>query len=179
MRAALAVGVAVSLCACGHAATPVASPVKLTLRAPADGSRLAAATTTVSGAVSPLRARVLVVGHTVKLNAAGAFSTTVSLVPGTNLIDVIASAPHARPAMTALRIIRFVLVTVPDVTGESPTKAAATISGTGLKPRVQGDGDPLSFLLPLPEQVCAQSPGGGARVQPDRTVTVQLGKVCT
>ncbi len=121
---------------------------------------------------------MLVVGQAVKPGAGGSFSATVSLVPGTNLVDVIASAAHARPAMDALRVIRYVLVTVPDVTGEGPGDAAAAIRGAGLKPQLHGDSDPFAFLLPLSEQVCSQSPSGGDQVNPNSTVTIRLGKLC-
>ena len=111
---------------------------------------------------------MLVVGQAVKPGTDGGFSTTVSLVPGTNLIDVIASAPHAQPAMAALRVIRYVLVTVPGVTGESPSDAAAAIRGAGLKPQLHGDSDPFAFLLPFSEQVCSQSPNGGDAGRPEQ-----------
>ncbi len=121
---------------------------------------------------------MLVVGQAVKPGIDGGFSTTVSLVPGTNLIDVIASAPHAQPAMEALRVIRYILVTVPDVTGKSPGDAAAAIRVAGLKPQLHGDSNPLAFLIPLSEQVCSQSPSGGKQVDPNSTVTIRLGKLC-
>jgi beta-lactam-binding protein with PASTA domain len=152
--------------------------VTLTLSSPADGTRIEASVATIAGVVSPRDARVLVVGQTVKAGADGSFSAAVPLVPGTNLIDVIASAPHAQPAMAALRVIRFVLVTVPDVTGKSPSDAAAAIRGAGLKPQLHGDSDPFAFLLPFSEQVCSQSPNGGHQVEPNTTVAISLGKLC-
>lgn len=175
----MAIAAAALLCACGRTARPPAPPVKLTLSAPADGSRIESSTATVSGVVTPRTARVLILGQTVTPDGGGDFSATVALVPGTNLIDVIASTPHARPAMTALRVIRYVLIKVPDVTGESPSNAAAAIRGAGLKPQLNGDSNPFSFLLPLPQQVCSQSPSGGAQVDPNHTVILQVGKVCT
>lgn len=180
-RTIVAVTVAVSLSACGRTAQtqPPAAPVHLRLSSPADEARIDASVATVSGVVSPRSARVLVVGHPVKPGAGGDFSATVALAPGTNLIDVIASAPRARPAMTTLRVIRYVLVTVPDVTGESPSDAAAAIRDAGLKPQLDGDSDPLSFLIPLHERVCSQSPTDGDRVDPNSTVTIRLGKLCT
>lgn len=180
-RTIVAAAAAVSLSACGRTAQTQlpAAPVHLRLNSPADEARIDASTTTISGVVSPRGARVLVIGQPVKPGAGGAFSTTVALAPGTNLIDVIASAPRARPAMTTLRVIRYVLVTVPDVTGESPSDAAAAIRDAGLKPQLDGDSDPLSFLIPLHERVCSQSPTGGERVDPNSTVTIRLGKLCT
>jgi len=80
--------------------------------------------------------------------------------------------------MTAVRVIRYVLVTVPDVTGRSPSYAAATIRDAGLKPQLDGDSDPFAFLLPMSEQVCSQSPRAGDQVNPNSTVTIRLGKLC-
>ena len=152
--------------------------MKLSLNSPADGARLEASVATISGVVSPRSARVLVTGKGVSPGADGSFSATVSLVPGTNLVDVIASAPHARPAMTAIRVVRYVLVRVPDVSGESPSDAAAAIRGAGLKPQLDGDSNPFAFLLPFSERVCSQSPSGGEQVNPNSTVTIRLGKLC-
>jgi len=177
-RTVAAAAVVVALCACGRAAPRHVAPVRLTLSSPADESRVEASAATISGVVSPQSARVLVVGQDVKPGADGSFSTTVSLTPGTNLIDVIASAPHALPAMAALRVVRFVLITVPPVTGQSPTDAAAAIRRAGLKPQLQGDSDPFAFLLPLSEQVCSQTPDGGKQVDPNSVVTIRLGKLC-
>ncbi len=176
---AVLVGVALLLAGCGQAASPRAAPVKLTLNGPADNSRVETGTATISGVVAPHGASVLVLGRRVAPETDGSFSATVALSPGTNLVDVIASAPHARPAMLSLRVIRYVLITVPDVTGKSPNAAANAIRAQGLGARVHGDGDPLAFLLPVPEQVCSQSPAGGHQVEPGTTVTLYLGKLCT
>ncbi len=176
--AALA-GVVLLLAACGQTATPHAAPVELTLNGPSDNSRVETGTATISGVVTPHGARVLVLGRSVSPEADGSFSATVALSPGANLVDVIASAPHARPAMLSLRVIRYVLITVPDVTGKSPDAAATAIRAEGLQARVHGDGDPLAFLIPVPEQVCSQSPAAGHQVEPDTVITLYLGKLCT
>jgi Glucodextranase, domain B/PASTA domain len=171
---------AVFLCACGSstARPPAPAPVQLTLSSPADLARIDASTTTISGTVSPRTARVLVVGRPVKPDADGGFSTEVALSPGTNLVDVIASARHARPAMTSLRITRYVLTSVPDVTGESPKDAAQAIHDAGLTPQLHASGNPFGFLIPLRDQVCSQSPSGEAHVTPGSTVILDIGKVC-
>jgi glucodextranase-like protein/PASTA domain-containing protein len=171
----------VLLCACGSGTThppPAVAPVKLTVSSPADQTRIDSSSTTISGTVSPRTARVLVVGRLVKPDADGGFSAEVALVPGANLIDVIASARHARPAMTSLRITRYVLVSVPDVTGESPKDAAAAIHSAGLTPQIHSSGNPFGFLIPLRDQVCGQSPAGNAHVAPGSTVILDIGKVC-
>lgn len=167
-----------SLSACGATAQPPAAPVKLTLSTPADGARVSSSTATVAGVVSPRNAHVLVLGRTVRPDASGGFSATVRVAPGTNMVDVIASAPRARPAMTAIRIVRYVLTLVPDVTGESQKDAVAALRADGLTAAVQGDSNPFAFLIPIHKQVCGQSPGGGARVQPGSTVTISIGQVC-
>lgn len=169
----------VFLGACGSTARPpAAAPVRLTLSSPADDARIDASNTRISGTVSPRTARVLVLGRPVTPDANGGFSAAVALAPGTNLIDVIASARHARPAMTSLRITRYVLVSVPNVTGESPNDAAKAIHNAGLTPQLQSSSNPFGFLIPLRDQVCSQSPGGNAQVAPGSTVTLNVGKVC-
>jgi hypothetical protein len=170
---------AVLLSACGRATPLAAAPVKLTLRSPVDGVRVSAGVETISGVVLPRKARVLVAGQSVSPGADGRFSASVALVPGMNLVDVIASAPHAPPAMTTIRVIRYVLITVPHVNGESPAAAIRAIRGAGLTPQVDGNSDPFAFLFPLQDQVCSQTPNAGERVVADRTVTIQLGQFCT
>ncbi len=170
---------ALLLAGCGQTTAPRAAPVKLTVDQPSDNSRIESAMARISGVVTPHAARVLVLGQSVPASANGSFATSVALNPGTNLVDVIASAPNARPAMVSLRVIRYVLIAVPDVTGKSPSAAAAAIRAAGLKPELGGDSDPLAFLIPLPEQVCSQSPAAGAHVEPDTAVALHPGKLCT
>ena len=81
--------------------------------------------------------------------------------------------------MVSLRVVRYVLVIVPNVGGKSSSAAAAALRDAGLKPEVHGDSDPLAFLLPFPEQVCSQSPAAGTQVEPDTPVALHLGKLCT
>ena len=175
----LAAAIALLLSACGQTATSTAGPVKLTVSSPTDGSRVETATATISGVVTPHSSQILVLGHGVSASADGSFSTTVTLSPGTNLVDVIASAPHSRPAMVSLRVVRYVMISVPNVLGKSPSAAAAALRNAGLKPELHGDSNPLAFLLPLPEQVCSQYPGAGTQVAPDTAVALHLGKLCT
>lgn len=182
LRAVVEIGGAVALAllgvGCGQRSVRPPAPVRLSLQAPADGARIVATAATVTGDVMPHGARVLVLGRQVTADANGHFSARVALSPGTNLIDVIASAPRARPAMMALRVIRYLLVTVPDVTGRSPAAAAALLRKDGLKPVLRGDSNPFSFLLPFSMQVCSQTPSGGTRVEPNSAVTLQPGQVC-
>ena len=169
----------VLLSGCGQTTAPTAAPVKLTVNSPSDGSRVETSTATISGVVTPHSSQILVLGQGVSPSADGSFSTTVTLSPGTNLVDVIASAPHSKPAMVSLRVVRYVMISVPNVSGKSPSAAAAALRAAGLKPELHGDSDPLAFLLPFPEQVCSQYPGAGTQVEPETAVALHLGKLCT
>jgi hypothetical protein len=175
--AALA-GAALLVSACGKSTVHHAAPVVLSQLSPSDGTRVSSGTVTISGTVKPYHAKVMVLGRRITPAKDGRFSTSVDLQVGTNLIDVIADSKRAQPAMTALRVVRFVLVTVPSVSGRSPRAAAAAIRAAGLVPKVHGSSDPFSFLVPLSSQVCGQSPAAGRRVDPDSTVTLSIGKVC-
>jgi hypothetical protein len=170
---------ALLLAGCGSAAAPPPGPdVRLALLSPSDGLRTSAATITVRGRVRPARAHVLVLGRRVPVARDGSFSTSIHLADGANLIDVLADAPRSTGAVSALRLVRFLLVTVPDLTKESPATATRALRALGLRVRTTGSGDPFGFLVPLRTQVCATTPAAGARVDPGTTVTVQTGKVC-
>ena len=164
--------------ACGRQAPTRIPRVQLRLSAPADGTRVAGSSITVSGTVSPARAKVRVFGRPASVRPDGSFSTRVSLRTGMNLIDVLASLPHASDAMSAIRVERYVLVAVPQVVGKSPDDAEAALQAAGLVPKLQPSGDPLSFLVPLPTQVCSSSPRSGVQVSPGSTVTLATGKFC-
>lgn len=177
--AASALCVVLGLAACGTAPGPPPGPaITLALSRPADLSRVSASVVTVRGTVKPARARVQVLGRAVHVAADGDFSTQVALSVGTNLIDVEASAPRSAGAVTAVRVVRFLLVTVPQVSGESPARAAAALKALGLEVKTQSASDPLSFLIPAPVQVCATTPLAGARVDPGTTVTLHTSKLC-
>lgn len=150
----------------------------LTLRTPVDQSRVATASAVVSGTVSPVRARVQVLGRGVRVRADGAFSISVGLSVGTNLIDVEASAPRSSGAVAAVRVIRYLLVTIPVLKGENPTAAAAGLAALGLTVKTRGSSDPLNFLIPGSTKVCSSSPAAGSRVDPGATVTIRTSRFC-
>jgi hypothetical protein len=177
--------VACALCAallvsgCGTAAGPPPGPkITLKLTAPVDESRVPASSATVAGTVTPARARVEVLGRAVPLERDGSFSVRIALSVGTNLIDVEASAPRSAGAVAAVRVIRFLLVTVPSVVGESPKQAATSLKALGLTVKTQGSSDPFNFLIPGSSQVCSISPPAGARVDPGTTITLKTSKFC-
>src|SRR3954466_3180497 len=94
---------------------PALPPVRLTIDGPLDPATVDKGTVDVHGRVTPADARVLVGGDEAGVEG-GAFSATVSLSPGANVIDVEAGAPRRAAAMTAVRVIRRVPVEIPDLT---------------------------------------------------------------
>jgi hypothetical protein len=132
----------------------------------------------VHGVVSPATATVTVEGKDVNVSG-GRFSTTVDLLPGTNLIDVEAGAPGgARPAMVALRVRRQVTVAVPDLIGFTPSDADDALAGLGLKADIKEAGGLIELLLPEDARVCETHPEAGTNVDPGSTVKVFAAKQC-
>jgi hypothetical protein len=167
----------VALAGCGSSTKKPAPPVRLSVDAPGDMALLHDATVEVHGVVSPATASVRVEGRTVAVTS-GRFSTSVGLLPGTNLIDVQAGAPRARPAMVAIRVRRQVQVTVPDLGGFTPSDAKDALAALGLKPDIQKAGGVIEFLLPEDARVCQTDPPAGTHVAPGSTVTVFAAKLC-
>ncbi len=179
LAAALCAPLALALAGCGTAAGPPPGPrITLKLTGPADESRVSATTATITGRVSPIRARVEVLGAGVPVARDGSFSLRVGLAPGTNLIDVEASAPRSTGAVAAVRVIRYLLVSVPQLNGESPAQATSELRALGLAVKIVGSSDPLSFLLPGSATVCSSTPAAGTRVNPGSTVAIKTSKLC-
>ena len=169
--------VAVALGGCADSKKP-AAPVRLSVDAPSDMALLRAPSVEVHGVVRPADASVKVEGKQVDVSG-GRFSTSVDLVPGTNLIDVVAGAKGgARPAMVALRVRRQVTVAVPDLTGVTPNDAKDALAGLGLEADVQEAGGLIELLLPEDARVCSTDPQPGADVEPGSTVKVFAAKRC-
>jgi hypothetical protein len=157
---------------------PAAPPVRLSVDAPRDLALLHASSVDVHGIVSPATAHVTVEGKDVDVNG-GRFSTSVELLPGTNLIDVFAGGTGgARPAMVALRVRRQVTVAVPDLLGYTPSDAKDALAGLGLEADVQEAGGIIEFLLPEDARVCETDPAAGTDVDPGSTVKVLAAKRC-
>jgi glucodextranase-like protein/PASTA domain-containing protein len=157
-----------ALAACGGSSSTTSKPpVRLSVDAPGDGTVVREGSVQVSGRVSPATARVTVLGRQATISG-GTFSATVPLEAGGNVIDVMASAPSARPAMTAVR----------DVTGDSPGDARTRLEQAGLRPDVHESGGLLDDLLPTDPSVCETKPAPGTRVDRGTAVRVRTAKVC-
>jgi hypothetical protein len=175
---AAAAGAAV-LAGCGSDPPPVqpTEHVRLQISGPPDGSTLRRGTADVRGSVSPRSSAVTVLGRPA-LVSDGRFTVVVPLEPGVNVIDVMATAPRRLPAMTALRVTRDVLVTVPDLTGALEDELEARLEPLGLRADVERGGGLFDVLRAGDPRVCEQEPDGGARVRRGREVRVVVAKRC-
>jgi hypothetical protein len=95
-----------------------------------------------------------------------------------NVVDVMATAPSSRPAMTALRILREITIRVPDVTGDSANDARSRLEQAGLRANVHESGGLFEDLLPNDPSVCETTPAPGTRVARGSTVRVRTSKTC-
>ena len=168
---------AVAVAGCGGSDEPAPPPVRLTIDQPADMALLTEPTVDVRGSVSPADARVTIEGRDVDVRD-GRFTQSVDLLPGTNLVDVLAGSEGARPAMVAVRVRRQVSVQVPDLVGFTPSDAEDALAALGLEADVQEAGGLIEFLLPEDARVCETDPGPGEQVQPGTSVTVLAAKRC-
>jgi hypothetical protein len=144
---------------------------------PIDQATTLAGAVAVRGTVSPANANVLVEGRPAEVRG-GRFTANVSLAPGTNVIDVLAGAPHAAGSATAIRVYRQLPVSVPDLAGASPSGAVAQLTRLGLRPEVVDTGGFFQSLIPTSTQVCSTSPAPGAALAPGSGIQVQVAKVC-
>ena len=172
-----AVLAAALLAAGGGGSDPAPPPVRLTVTSPADQAVVRDARVDLAGTVRPSGARVTVAGRKATVTG-GTFRASVALSPGTNVIDVLASAGRARPALVALRVRREVSVRVPDLTGVSVDEARARLGDLGLDVEVQDGGGLLDRLLPGDPRVCATEPAAGERVDLGDPVRVLAARRC-
>jgi len=171
---------AAGLTACGGDDGPPAAPsehVRLQVSAPSDGSTLRRGTADVRGSVSPRSSAVTVLGRPALVDG-GRFTAVVPLDPGINVIDVMATAPRRLPTMTAVRVTRDVLVTVPDLAGLLEDELEARLDPLGLELDVERGGSLFDVLRPGRPVVCRQTPSPGARVRRGREVQVVVAKRC-
>jgi PASTA domain/Glucodextranase, domain B len=181
MRLALLAGAvcALLLTACGgdEPAATVA-PVHLAVAAPQDLASVRSETVELSGTVKPAGASVEVRGKRASVSG-GAWSAKVALEPGVNVVDVLATAGRARPALTAVRVRRIVDVTVPDLVGLSADDAKTELEDAKLVGELQTeDGGFFDELLGGSPEVCQTDPTAGTHVDPGSTVIVQLARRC-
>jgi hypothetical protein len=151
--------------------------VRLAITSPSDEAVVRATQVELRGTVSPASATVTVEGRRAAV-AGGAFHATVGLQPGTNVVDVMASAGDARPALTAIRIRRRVTVDVPDLIGLVPADATGQLEALGLKAKVDDQDGIFERLLPGKALVCATDPETGTSVDPGTTVRLAVSKQC-
>lgn len=171
-----------ALAACGSTAKrPPARPqptVALTIDQPNDTATVEQASVEVRGTVQPAAAQVRVLGRTASVSG-GAFNVEVPLDPGTNVVDVIATAPRRAPLMTAFRVTRVILVEVPDLGGKSVDDAQSALEPVSLKlDATRGPDGFLDSILPGGPKVCTQKPDPGTRVHKGTTVSVVVAKSC-
>ncbi len=168
---------AATLAGCGSASTP-AQLVRLSITRPVEGASTLGAQVLVSGTVAaPAPATVLVGGRQATVSG-DAFSARVAVQPGSNLIDVLAGAPGARAAMSAVRVYRELPVAIPDVDGLSPSEASAELGRLGLGVQVYDVSTFFQSVLPLSKRVCTSIPLAGHSVAPGSSVAIQVAKVC-
>jgi hypothetical protein len=181
MRLSLLTGAACALLlgACGgdKPAKPVAS-VRLQVTAPSDLGTVRTASVEVRGTVTPSSATVTVRGERARVSD-GAWSAEVSVEPGVNVVDVLASAGRAHPALTAVRVRRVVDVVVPDLVGLSADDARSALADAHLEGDLQTTGGGFfDDLLGGSPEVCTTDPSAGAHVDPGSTVVVELARRC-
>ena len=181
MRPLLLAGAACALllsaCGGGNAAAPVA-PVHLAVTAPGDLSAVRTDRVRVQGTVRPSSADVTVGGARASVSG-GTWSASVALQPGVNLVDVLASAGRARPALTVVRVRRVIEVRVPDLAGDTVEEARKQLAAAGLKGQFQDTGGGFfDELLGGKPQVCDTVPAAGDQVDPGATVLVTVGRRC-
>jgi hypothetical protein len=179
IRSLLLAPLVLTLAGCGGdpKPTPALPPVRLTIDGPPDAATVDQGTIEVHGRVSPANAQVLVMGDEAGVDS-GAFDAIVTLRPGANVIDIVAGAPRRPAAMTALRIVRRVPVTIPDLAGQAPADAIRSLQALGLNTKTEKAGGLLDDILPGTPGVCETSPGAGEKVKAGSTVTVRTAKSC-
>jgi len=177
--AAVAFAVVVAGCG-GRDDGPPAPPtehVRLEIAAPSDGATVRRGTADVRGSVAPRASAVTVLGRPA-LVTDGRFTVVVPLEPGVNVIDVMATAPRRLPTLTAVRVTRDILVSVPDLEGTTEEELDARLEPLGLHADVGRGGGLFDVLRPGKPTVCEQEPQAGARVRRGREVRVVVAKRC-
>jgi hypothetical protein len=178
-RAVPALLALLALAGCGGDDPPPPDPpaVRLTIEAPADTSTVKEDTVELRGRVQPSRAAVEVGGEAAAVSN-GAFSKTVKLEQGVNVIDVSATMPGRSSAFAALRVTYDPRVTVPDLTGTVDEEAASRLEDLGLEVELEAVGGLFDELRSGPRRVCESDPPAGSVVDPGSSVTLKTAKSC-
>jgi hypothetical protein len=157
--------------------TRALAPVHLVVTSPLDSQTTRESTVTVRGTVQPAGSSVDVLGKPADV-VGTTFTAEVDLAPGANVIDLAATAPQRDPALTAFRVTREMLISVPDLSGKSEDDARAATRALGLGLDVHDAGGLLDALLPGSPGVCDQDPVAGAQVTRGTKVQVSVAKRC-
>jgi hypothetical protein len=152
-------------------------PVHLEVTAPADVAIVRDGTLDVRGRVSPVGAKVWVLGRPAQVSG-GTFTAVVPLEHGRNVVDVAATARGRRTALAAFRVTRDERVAVPDLAGVAAGDVEREVEPLGLRVEVSRGGGLLDRLLPGDPVVCEQGPAAGTRVRRGRTVRVVVARSC-
>jgi hypothetical protein len=172
---------ALLLASCGSAGdgggTPAPPPVSLSISAPGDLAVVHDDHVDLQGTVRPASATVTVMGRRAAVSG-GTFRATVRLEAGTNVIDVLASAGRARPALTAIRVKREVSVQMPDLVGQPVPDATRQLGDLGLEVEVDERDGLFDRVLPGDPSVCETRPEAGEQVDPGEKVRIEASKSC-
>ncbi len=168
-----------ALAGCGGDDPPPPDPpaVRLTIEAPADTATVKEDTVELRGRVQPARAAVEIQGEAAAV-ANGAFTKTVALEEGVNVIDVAATMPGRSAAFAALRVTYDPRVTIPDLSGVVDDEAAGRIEALGLEAELDAVGGLFDELRSGPRRVCRSDPPAGTVVDPGSGVTLETAKRC-
>ena len=180
MRPLLLAGAACALLlsACGGGHAKSVAPVRLAVTAPGDLASVRSGRVEVRGTVAPASADVQVRGARASVSG-GAWSASVDLQPGVNLVDVLASDGRAKPALTVVRVRRVVEVTVPDLVDDSVDDARQALADAGLTGDFQNTGGGFfDELLGGSPKVCETDPAAGEEIDPGGTVGVTVARRC-
>lgn len=179
--ALLAAGVATTAIGCGGSDDPpvqrALAPVVLEVAEPPDEAVVRTDSVQVRGTVSPAGAAVRVAGRVAEVDG-GAFTASVALDPGANVIDVMATARGRAASLTALRVTRELPVEVPDLTGLGMEEAEKRLDEVGLRAEFDDGGGLFDGLLPGEPAVCEQDPEAGAEVRRGTVVTATVARQC-
>ena len=151
------------------------TPAHVEVTAPVDGSAVRAGRITVRGTVSPSNAAVRVLGQSAQVDN-NVFSSSVSLHPGANNIDVVATAPGVSPSTTAITVIRSRTATrQPPPPGGSPARSGAPPPATAGRTNCGGGiaAGPNTTCAFARNVVSAYRQTGGGTVQVYSPVTRQ------